>query len=491
MMRTTLNRRRSRTGCSILALATVLAVGASPAAGQSFQGTGTFTSGTGTISASGNTTSISVTSPTAVINWIPTDNAVNANVPIAFQPAGTFADFSGGGNYAVLNRINVADASRVIQLDGTIRTVASGVLDGTGSIYFYSPSGFLLGGSSVINVPSLVLSALPIVTDGSGNFIIGADRSVTFGPAVNATASITTNPGSTITANMTGSYVAMVAPRVVHHGTITTNGQAALVAAEAATINFSPDGLFDISVTTGTTDANGIALHGDITGQASTGAGDNNRIYAVAVPKNDALTMVIGSGADLGFEIAGAANVVGNAIVLSAGHNVTDGLVNAQPTSATSEAAMTINAPRATSAVTAVASGNMHLFANAGQTSTFASNVTLRGDNQVWANASGAGSLLSITGNLTMTSTETGVGAGASGQGGFVALYASPSGTVSVGGNALLESYGFGAASSTSGINGGSGLGGDVWVQSEGSSSLTINGTLTATSAGQGGNATV
>ena len=491
MTRTILNRRRSRTGCSILAMATVLAVGASPAFAQSFAGTGSFSSGTGSITTSPNTTSISVTSPTAVINWIPTDNVANPNVPIVFQPGGTFADYSGGGNYAVLNRINVADASRVIQLDGTIRTVASGALTGTGSIYFYSPSGFLLGGTSVINVPSLVLSALPIVADGSGNFIIGADRTVTFGPAASATASITAMPGSQITTNLTGSYVAMVAPRVAHHGTITNSGQTALVAAEAATINFSPDGLFDISVTTGTADANGIALHGDINGQASTGVGDNNRIYAVAVPKNDALTMVIGSGADLGFAIAGAANVDGNAIVLSAGHNVTDGVVNALPTTATSEAAMSINAPRATSAVTAVASGNMQLFANPGQVSTFASNVTLRGDNQVWANATGAGSLLSIAGNLTMTSTETGVGNGAAGQGGFIALYANPSGTVSVSGNALLESYGYGAASSSAGINGGTGTGGAIWVQSEGASSLTINGTLTATSAGQGGNVSV
>src|SRR5687767_12307613 len=115
MTRTILNSRRSRTGCSILALATVLAVGASPAAAQSFQGAGTFTSGTGSITAGGNTTSISVTSPTAVINWIPTDDVANPNVPIVFQPGGTFADFSGGGNYAVLNKINVADASRVIQ----------------------------------------------------------------------------------------------------------------------------------------------------------------------------------------------------------------------------------------------------------------------------------------------------------------------------------------------------------------------------------------
>ena len=50
----------------------------------------------------------------------------------------------------------------------------------------------------------------------------------------------------------------MVAPRVEHGGTINVNGAAALVAAEASTINFSPDGLFSIQVDTGTTDSNGM-----------------------------------------------------------------------------------------------------------------------------------------------------------------------------------------------------------------------------------------
>ena len=39
---------------------------------------------------------------------------------------------------------------------------------------------------------------------------------------------------------------------ITHQGDIRTDGTAALVAAEAATINFNPDGLFDIAVTVGT-----------------------------------------------------------------------------------------------------------------------------------------------------------------------------------------------------------------------------------------------
>ncbi len=45
-------------------------------------------------------------------------------------------------------------------------------------------------------------------------------------------------------------------------GTIRTDTAAALVAAEAATITFSPDGLFDIQVDVGTDDANGVVVDG-------------------------------------------------------------------------------------------------------------------------------------------------------------------------------------------------------------------------------------
>ena len=43
MRNTTLRARVARTGCSVLALATVAVVGATPASAQSFAGTGAFT----------------------------------------------------------------------------------------------------------------------------------------------------------------------------------------------------------------------------------------------------------------------------------------------------------------------------------------------------------------------------------------------------------------------------------------------------------------
>ena len=148
--------RRARTSCSILALATVLVVGATPAAAQSFQGNGTVTSGTGTITTGVNTTNISVTTSQTVIDWVPFDNAIANNTAIAFQNSGTTANFSGAGNFAVLNRINPADSTRMISMNGTISSVPLGFPGASnGSIYFYTPGGFVLGANSIINVGSL------------------------------------------------------------------------------------------------------------------------------------------------------------------------------------------------------------------------------------------------------------------------------------------------------------------------------------------------
>jgi filamentous hemagglutinin family protein len=78
------------------------------------------------------------------------------------------------GNFAVLNRINVADPPRIVGHQRHINSLVNGQTGG--SIFFYSPSGFVIGSSAVINVGSLVLTASPITVDGNGNFINGTTR---------------------------------------------------------------------------------------------------------------------------------------------------------------------------------------------------------------------------------------------------------------------------------------------------------------------------
>ena len=71
-----------------------------------------------------------------------------------------------------------------------------------------------------------------------------------------------TSSDGALNANGPGNYVALVAPRVEHRGIIRTDSGAALVAAGAATITFNPTGLYDIAVTTGSSDANGVVVAG-------------------------------------------------------------------------------------------------------------------------------------------------------------------------------------------------------------------------------------
>src|SRR3546814_1859618 len=93
----------------------------------------------------------------------------------------------------------------------------------------------------------------------------------------------------------------MAAPRIEQGGTVTVNGAAAYVAAEAVDLSIN-QGLFDIFISAGTTDANGVVHTGSTGGPASTGVGDNHRVYMVAVPKNQALTMLLEG--NVGFDTA-------------------------------------------------------------------------------------------------------------------------------------------------------------------------------------------
>ena len=156
--------------------------------------------------------------------------------------------------------------------------------------------------------------------------------------------------------------------------------------------SFSPDGLFDIQVTTGTTNGVGVTTSGTITGAASTGATDIHRAYLVAVPKNTALTMLIASGSNLGFNVAGAANVVGNTVVLSAGHDISGGSiggVSAGTIVPGTVANLQVNDGTYTSAVNAEATGYARLSAFSAM--KFFSNVNVHADGEMWFSTQAAG----------------------------------------------------------------------------------------------------
>ncbi len=329
-------RQRLMTSCAIAAGMAALAYGG-PALGQ-VAANPVFTSvGAGTsVNNAGNQTNVDVTQAQSIISWVPTDTAPTGG-DIDVLPTGSSWNFSGSGDYTVLNRfVNGGGGalSRQIALNGTVNSVDTATSGQRGgNIWFYNAGGILIGATGVINVGSLVLTSNDIITTGG---LFGPGGEIRFDGAAGSTSAITVNGtiNTNIAINPGNSYVALVAPRVVQAGTVRTDGSVAYVAAEAVDIRIN-SGLFDISVTRGAEGGNAITHTGTTTGPAhQQGDIDQSRIYMVAIPKNDAVTMLV-SGA-IGYDDALSAQVdPDGAVRLSAGYNVVGGEVAAAPANAT------------------------------------------------------------------------------------------------------------------------------------------------------------
>ncbi|MFN3818375.1 beta strand repeat-containing protein [Blastomonas sp.] len=478
---------------SAIALATGLALGASgPAIAQSsgaFEGNPTVVSGSVSINRSPGTDNIQIDTDQAVINWTTNDTALTGP-PINFLPSGRTAFFrnnpSAQNFFTVLNRIIPTGTGRSVQLNGTVISqlqTASGLVSG-GNVWFYSPGGIVVNSTAVIDVGGLLLTSSDPVRDGAGNFI-NASGAFTLGPSASAS-SVIVQPGAQIRATPENSYVAMIAPTVLQAGNVNVNGSALYVGAEAATITFGGNGLFDIQVTTGTNGTGGVAVgHGGVTtGPASTGAGDNHRIYMVAVPKNNAITLAL-SGGSLGFDVAGAANVVGNSIILSAGYDVFGDFIDTSaPVNPGQQANISIASGAVTSAINAAASFNSNVSVGSG-TLSMASDARFYGNNQSTVTAFGTGSIL-VGGDLTVSSDRFAQSEGQNVVGGNAQLYAQAGGSIVVNGSAFVTANGFGGGSSASGAVG-SGTGGLADVRSFGNSLLQIGGDLIVSADGFAG----
>lgn len=460
--------RRSRFALSsTLAMATALVIGAAnPARAQSFNGSGTVTAGSASIGIGTGTTDVFVNG-NAVIDWSPTDTA-GGIAPIIFQNSGTTATFSGITNFTVLNRVLPATATRAVQFDGTVlgRVGASAPSVG-GTVYFYSPGGIIAGATSVFDVGNLGLTSSPVAYDVATG-VFDAGNAVSFG-AANAGSSVSVLAGAQLTA---GGYLALVAPVVGNAGTITstadanTGGGVAMVAANAADIIFSPSGLFNIAVTQGTA-ATGTVLSnsGSVGGTTGGTAGTaSHRVYMVAIPQNQAITMAIASGSSLGFDIAGAASVDGNAVVLSGGYNILAGEAAVSPVAAGGTVAITVANADATSRLSVRASDSAVIVAN-GDVSDFASDVTLLSVNSSSLTANGANGRVNVAGALEVSSIDphTFAAAGANVTGGAAQLRAQNGGTVDVTGALQMTANGFAGDASTGTT--GSGTGGAILVQ--------------------------
>ncbi|MET0181123.1 MAG: hypothetical protein ABW194_11680, partial [Novosphingobium sp.] len=529
-MHTDRSRTRLAT-CSGLAIAAALAGSPRDAwaqtANPSFLGSATVSSGSATVTSGTGTTpmtTVNVNSDQAVIDWTPFDNATNPNTPIQFQQAGTAtfqrtlptpsptpAPGPSGTNFAVLNRINPTDTSRPVQFNANVVsqfvTAAGGFAGFGGTVFFYSPGGVILGPGAVFNVGNLGLTSAPPMVDDGGNFIFGT--TVNFQQAPVAGSRVEIQDTASIQAALGDSYVALVAPRVINDGDITVNGSAALVSADAATINFSPDGLFDIQVTSGTSSTgvggNGQTLtnSGSITGPAGDGLAASHRVYMVAVPKNDAITMAITGGAALGFDVAAAADTDGNAVILSGGYDIVDGDVSAPGVTPSRSSGggtglvdIRLTNAQVTSDFRATATGNAFATAQNG-TMSFASNALLEGARPggtgalgAQLRAEGANGSLTVLGDATLRSIAADPFAadGTMRSGTLVQAAAVSGGSLDVDGDLRIESNAFGADSESAGTRGGAGVGGVAQVFID-NGDVDVGGNLAIEANGIGGSA--
>ncbi len=427
-------KRRLLTGCAIGAGMMALAYGG-PALAQ-VAGSGTITTlPAGTTTGTGvNPSTVNVNGPQSIIDWTPSNAPVGGIVD--FLPTGNTLNFVGNTvDYIVLNRFIAASGTPIadqIALNGTVNSVVS--IAGlptlqNGHIWFYNAGGILIGNGAAINVGSLVLTTNDVITTGG---LLGPAGEIRFRGASGNIAPVTIANGAAINAdnafNPGSSYVAVVAPRIVQAGAVRVDGSAAYVAAEQTDIRIN-SGLFDINVLVGAEGGNVITHSGSTTGPAhEQGDVDQSRIYMVAIPKNDAVTMLV-SGS-VGYDDAVSAQTdADGAVRLSAGYNIFNGELDGTLASATA-ANITINDTLFRSNTVARASGALLgqplLQVPTGGPSSFVppphlGRLVVQGDGLFIGDASatfnlGAGQVIGATGNLTLAS------GGANGAGGNAAM---------------------------------------------------------------------
>ncbi|KPF88866.1 hypothetical protein [Novosphingobium sp. AAP93] len=481
---------------SRIALAAVLAGLPGVVQAQSFNATGTVVAGGAIISTAPGRTTVGTTAANVVIDWSPNDTAVGGG-PIDFQSAGTNALFFNQNttSVTVLNRIIPNDISRPITFNGTVTSqlvdLATGAVSRGGTLFFYSPGGILVSSTGVFNVGNLVLSTSDLTYD-TATGVFGNGSTYNFLPA-NPGSSVQLQSGAKINAQPPSSdaFVALIAPKVTNSGTINVDGSAAIVAADASTITFRPSGLFDIQIDEGTNAAGEVVTNdGTITGIAGT-AEVAHRVYMVAVPKNDAIIMAIKGGSKLGFDVAAAADVVGNAIVLSAGYDVSNGdiVATVSPAGGDSPVTLSIGAVTAMSQVSGRATGQASLVVQGGTSGSFASNVILEGiqdpaaatTDAAFVSVAGVNSTLDVNGDLTVRSLDAGVVFGNGPSDSTPARVIANGGSLAVGGSLNIDA-------SRSGFGGLVATGGEAALIADGGAKVTIGRDLavTGTATGEG-----
>jgi hypothetical protein len=416
------------------------------------------------------TETITVNSPTAIINW----NRAEAD----FLPQGNVATFQNGAgltDFAVLNRISSLDGGAVA-FNGTVLSQINGNPGGT--LLFQSAGGIILGATALFDVGNLVLTTLQVGTvdeSGYGPYFDPADLRLCCANSPFDQA-IVTEAGARIRAANEGSFVVLAAPRVIHGGNTYVNGTSVYFGGEGVSYTIN-NGLFDIVIDAGSDgNLNPIVHTGTTTGPASTGANDPHAIYMVAAPfsSGDAITMLVGG--QVGFEGAAIDN---GEIVLSAGFDIeagqiVDNIDRSAISSKYAESSIRITGGTFTSDVTGRATQDAIAVSDDGALS-FSGDLNLVAYNN--ARLSATNGDVSVAGAVGLTSLgalEFGYGNSALAiigplaldvTGGEAAITAENGNSVVISGDATLDASAVGDFDDVDDLNAGFGQGGDTRVE--------------------------
>jgi len=317
------NRSRLMLGCGSAALALAMMLAHQRAEAQGVQANSSVTLGVAEVTTTANETTVDVSTPVAVIDWDPFEDAAgNARDFLPTNSRLIFQDAPGQGGFSVLNRILPSTNGNITVINGAVISRLQNANGGTtpgGFVAFYSPTGLLIGSNATFDVGRLLLTTLdPDIQSFQG--FANSGSTLRLNGAQGSTARIQINPGAQITATRENSFFAVVAADVQMLGTARVNGSHAFVAGEVVNLSFS-NGLFNITVPVGTAaDGTVVELGGTVGGPSSTGVGDNHLLYAVARASADPISMIFRG--NLGFDPAQSAGVINGEIILSANYNV-------------------------------------------------------------------------------------------------------------------------------------------------------------------------
>ncbi|MEP9357712.1 YDG domain-containing protein [Sphingomonas sp. KR3-1] len=263
-----------------------------------------------------NTTTVTLGGSRTVIDWDKFD--INSGDTANF----VFANRSD----IVLNRVGGAGSTINGNLNGTI-----GSAGGTtgGNIWIYNANGVVIGANARVSTGGLLVTtaALDRATDSSaGGFLDGSSTSFGFTGA--GTGNITVQNGAQIASH--GGAIALVAPVVTTEAgssiSAQDGGNVLVGSASKYQISFRPTSTddmdllsFEVADGAGTSGTDAINLAGDISG---------NRVFVAAVSKPGLVASIMNTGTI-------SATTVGTdetgAIVLSANHDIVNGVAAAAP----------------------------------------------------------------------------------------------------------------------------------------------------------------